>query len=41
MLWALNMVQILLWQYSERENFGERLKMLIDIAIIYYITEFQ
>jgi hypothetical protein len=28
-------------QYSERENFGEHLKILIDIAIIYYITEFK
>jgi hypothetical protein len=25
----------------KRENFGEHLKMLIDNAIIYYITEFK
>jgi uncharacterized protein YbcV (DUF1398 family) len=43
-LWALNMVQILLRQYiqySERENFGKHLKILMDTAIIYYITEFK
>jgi hypothetical protein len=28
-------------QYSQRENFGEHLKILIDIATIYYITEFE
>jgi hypothetical protein len=28
-------------KYSERDNFEEHLKMLIDTAIIYYITEFK
>jgi hypothetical protein len=28
-------------KYSERVKLGEHLKMLIDIAIIYYITEFM
>jgi hypothetical protein len=38
------MVQILLrqeLQYSERENFGEYLDILINSAIIYYITKFK
>jgi hypothetical protein len=41
---GVNMVQILvrqLLQYSEGEHFGEHFKILIYIAVIYYITEFR
>jgi hypothetical protein len=40
-LWALKILHVLLRQYSERENFGEHYKIVLDIAIIYYISEFK
>jgi hypothetical protein len=36
-----NIITAIVTIFGERENFGEHLNILIDIAIIYYITEFK